>query len=334
MSAAKLRVLESFKRPRATTNPYISMLADSLTKVCQLDTFTWKRAVLGRYDVFHVHWPEVLLTSDRLTRRVARRACFSAMLANFRIRRTAIVRTAHNLAPHERWGRIDSWLLERLDRQTIAWIRLNPTTDLPTGALTATILHGHYIDWFAEFPRRDAVAGQLTFFGLIRPYKGVPELVELFGALDDPTARLAVLGKPNSPELATTITDLARPDTRVTLNLRHIDDDDLVAAVTATSVVVLPYREMHNSGAMLVALSLGRRVLAPRTHVNELLADEVGPDWLLLYDGELGIDDLTNALTSAPPTTGSPDLSARNWDDAAQAHLAIFEAAVNAAHHK
>src|SRR4051812_25336046 len=64
-----LTVLHSFRGPVPSTNPYLVMVRDAIESVpgSQVRTFTWKRAIFGRYDVFHVHWPEHILTgSNRL----------------------------------------------------------------------------------------------------------------------------------------------------------------------------------------------------------------------------------------------------------------------------
>ncbi len=62
--------------------------------------------------------------------------------------------------------------------------------------------------------------------------------------------------------------------------------------------MVLPYREMHNSGAALTALSLNRPVLVPDNEVNRELAEEVGPGWVFRYDGELTGRHLLDALAA------------------------------------
>ncbi len=57
-------------------------------------------------------------------------------------------------------------------------------------------------------------------------------------------------------------------------------DADLVREISMSEMVVLPYRFMHNSGAVLLALSLDRPVLVPDNEVNRLLEIEVGSDWV------------------------------------------------------
>src|SRR3546814_10110494 len=51
--------------------------------------------------------------------------------------------------------------------------------------------------------------------------------------------------------------------------------------------VVLPYRDIVNSGSALLALSRFRPVIAPRLGSLIELQGQVGEDWLWLYDGPL-----------------------------------------------
>jgi hypothetical protein len=94
--------------------------------------------------------------------------------------------------------------------------------------------------------------------------------------------------------------------------------------------MVFPYLEMHNSGAVLAALSLARPVLVPRNAVNEALAEEVGPAWVHMFGGRLTPELLASALAAAaslPPGT-LPDLSRRDWATAGTAHREVFCSAV------
>jgi glycosyltransferase involved in cell wall biosynthesis len=329
-------VLQSFPEPRPTTNPYLVLLRRSLDDLPAVDlrTFTWRRALLGRYDVFHVHWPEVLLDGGTRSRVVKRRVLLALLLLRLRLTGSAVVRTLHNLRPHEPASRADATLLRLLDRRTSACIRLNDDTPVPPGTPALTVLHGHYRSWFAGHAVPDRVPGRLTFVGLIRPYKNVEGLVTAFHATrhDAPLASLHVAGSPSSPELEERLHAAAADDPRVRLTLRYLDDADLVDAVGSAALVALPYREMHNSGAALLALSLGRPVLLPRNRTNERLSDEVGGQWVQLYEGDLTGATILRALEAgariAPGT--QPDLSAREWDTAGQRHLEVYRLACSA----
>lgn len=329
MPEPELRVLESFNRPRATTNPYIVMLYEALREVCEVEPFSWRSALRGNYNVFHFHWPEILLRSDRLSRRVARRAAFWYLLQRLKSRNVAVVRTMHNLKPHETPSRIDSWLLGRLDILTTAWIRLNPVTSPETHTEVTTILLGHYLDWFEEIPDIAAEPHVIGNFGLIRPYKGVAELVTAAHTSNDAQLRLVVMGEPATTDLRDEITTLAAGDPRITLNLNHVDDGTLAREVRRCSLIVLPHHNMHNSSSLLLALSLDRPVLVPDTPVTRHVQQEVGDCWVYLYD-QLTAKSLEHALDRATHDQRSPhpDLSARDWAGVAAAHIDVFTRAL------
>lgn len=329
-----LVVLQSFPRPRPTTNPYLVMLADSLRAVDGVEVwnFSWGRALRGGYDVFHVHWPEILVSGHSPPKKLVRQLLFVAFLLRLRVTRTPLVRTAHNLDLPQGISRGEVLLLRWADRWTTLRIRINDSTELPGDVPVETIVHGHYRDWFARHPQSDAVPGQLGFFGLIRRYKGVDRLLAAFRgtAGADGALRLRVAGRPSTTELADELTQLAADDDRVSLSLSFLDDADLVREVTSAELVVLPYREMHNSGGALTALSLGRPVLVPDNVVNRRLAEEAGPGWVHRYEGELDAQDLLGTLAtlrSAPPA-GRPDLDRRDWDRAGLAHRDAYRRAI------
>jgi beta-1,4-mannosyltransferase len=330
--SAPLRVLQSFPAHRPTTNPYIVMLARSLSSVpgVRLSTFSWRTALIGRYDVVHLHWPEILTTGSSPARTALRRLLLAALLLRWTALGTPVVRTWHNLRPQEDGDLLRNLLLRWVDRRTVLGIRLNEETPVPAGIQGVTIPHGHYRDWFADRPRSRPVPGQLAFVGLIRGYKNVPGLVGSFAATGatHPEARLTVAGKPASDDLADEVRRAAAPDPRVTVRLDYLDDGDLVATVTEAELVVLPYTEMHNSGAALMVLSLDRPVLVPDNAVNAGLAAEVGARWVRRYTGELTGAVLAAALEDTDTGTGRPDLHRRDWDVTGEQHVQAYRRAI------
>lgn len=334
--ARPLRVLQSFPEPRPTTNPYIVMLKQALESQpgVRLDTFSWRRALTGRYDVFHVHWPEILVSGRTPARALLRQALYVAFLVRLRLRDTAIVRTRHNLELPTGISRREIALLRLTERQTALRIRLNQSTDPGDGAY-ATVIHGHYRDWFARYPRPSRQPGRFAYVGLIRRYKAVDSLLRAFTAIPRERAdvSLEVGGKPSTERLRTELEALAAGDDRVRLRLEFLSDEELVATVSAAELIVLPYREMHNSGGVLAALSLDRPVLVPDNEVNSRLAAEVGQRWVHRFEPPLTADLLLAALAEAVAARQAapeevPDLSARDWTGTAEQHLSAYHRAV------
>lgn len=331
-SGSALRAMQSLGAPRPTTNPYNKMLDQALSQTAGVEhiRFSWKRALLGRYDVFHWHWPEVKLHGTTWWKSSI--LYLLTLLLHLRhavSRKIAVVRTVHNIElPDDNAIRL--WLLRRIDRQTDYRIVINSTTLLPPNAPHRLILHGHYRDWYAPYPRFGRKPGQLGTFGGIRRYKGIGAFIDAYAkAVEaEPGLTLRGGGRPTTPDLATDLRARAASLPGVTLHLDFLTDAELVEVVTSSELTVLAYRFMHNSGSVLAALSLDRPVLVPRNEVNEALAEEVGSEWVIMYDGELDGEKLLDGWRAATAVTGRPDMSRREWDDAGVAHAEAFRAAV------
>ncbi|MEV7528528.1 glycosyltransferase family 4 protein [Agrococcus sediminis] len=326
-----VRVLESVKAIRPTTNPYLAQLLAELDgrPDAAVETFSYPRALLGRYDVFHVHWPEVLFGGHRTAGRLVRRSLTTLLLARLTLTRTPIVRTWHNTERPQELSRWDHALLDAVDQRTTGVIRLNETTAVPLRVPVHTIPHAHFRDWFGEHETLPATPGRLVSVGLIRRYKGTEQLLRAFRECRTPGATLAIAGRPTSDDLARTLEELAAGDDRIELSLRFLDDADFVRAITGASLVVLPYLHMHNSSAALAGLSLDRPVLVPDNAVNRALADEVGPGWVHRFEGTLtgaAIDAALAELAAHPPEE-PPRLAARTWSWSAEAHVEAFRTA-------
>lgn len=333
-----VRVLESVRELRATTNPYIVQLVETLGRRDDTEVvlFDFARAIAGRYDVFHVHWPELLLTSARTPlRRLARRLLTTVFFARLRLTRTPVVRTWHNLVRPDGLSRWDHRLLDALERRTRHVIRLTDQTAPPLDVPTSTIVHAHYRDWFEPVIEAlaepvETIDRRVLYFGLIKPYKGVEQLLEAVADSHDADLDVRLVGSPSDPALADQVRAAAAADARISADLSYADDATLAAEIAAATLVVLPYKAMHNSGALLLALSLDTPVLAPDNEVNRRLAEEVGEGWLHLFEGTISIEDLERALkaVAATPHGGRPDLSAREWPESAALHAAAFRAAL------
>lgn len=329
-------VLQSVRALRETTNPYLSQLVEAVGGEVTVLTFGWRRALLGRWDVLHVHWPELLLRGSDRWRTAARTLCFALLLLRLRVGRRAVVRTLHNVEPHEAAGPLEARLVRALERRTTVWIRLNAAVPVPAAsrgprAEDVVVPHGTYTDWFALHRVPDAVRGRLVLPGLLRAYKGVEELLAAFSALRDEDLSLHVVGRPDTPGMAATLRSAAAQDPRVEVTLGYAPDDVLAHEVGEAELVVLPYRTVQNSGVALLALSLGRPVLQPRNPLTEELAAEIGADWVLLHDGDLTAAALRSALDRCRhrPAGSRPDLSRRTWSAVGAAHVAAYRRAVD-----
>ena len=112
-------------------------------------------------------------------------------------------------------------------------------------------------------PRRTAPADavNLLFFGLIRPYKGLEDLVRAFELFDDQEVKrywLTIVGETwEGWDLPVRMIQSSRHRARITLVNRFVDDDEVIAHFAAADAVVLPYHRSSASSPAHVAMSNG-----------------------------------------------------------------------------
>ncbi len=332
----RLTVLYSVPAPSRASNPYTTMLAEGVARSANVEFFSWKTALLSRYDVLHVHWPETMVRGKGRVTELLRSLAGVLLLLRLSASKIKVVRTVHNLDAHEAGSLLEKFFVRRLETMESRRIYLN-AYDVGMDAHDVVIPHGHYRSWEGYGPSLSAAevsAGRanLLYFGGIRPYKGVEQLIEVYRS---DTARvlpeLVVAGSSPDEALSTALRRLAQADGRVTLRLERVSDSDLSELIQRADAVVLPYRKMYNSGALLLALSLGTPVIVPDVPVNRALVSEFGEEWVCLVDS-FSLETLSKAVEGflAKPRPTGPDMSGREWADAVDAHLGVYNDAVSA----
>ncbi|OZA27617.1 MAG: hypothetical protein B7X93_08800, partial [Hydrogenophilales bacterium 17-61-9] len=79
-------------------------------------------------------------------------------------------------------------------------------------------------------------------------------------------------------------------------------------------LVVLPYRKILNSGSALMALSVGKHVVAPAIGSMRSLQRDVGAAALTLFEGPFDAEVLRTAIDRVRSSrVASPDLGAYEW---------------------
>ena len=338
-----MRVLTSPPWRTRVRNPYNNLLYRALEEQgVEVDEHPPAMPHDRTYDVWHLHWPEFTLGGPSWIRAAARGVRLLYRLRRARRRGTRVVWTIHNLAPHEsRRPRLVAWFLRRLPHHVDVAIALTSAgadvardrfPDLE-GRL-AVVAHGHFREVYGTPVERTAARRQLgitgagpviCFFGQVRPYKGVPELVQAFREHGEPGARLLVAGQPLDDRFAAELRTWAEQDDRLVLHLGFVEDGAVPVVVGAADVVVLPFREVLNSSTLLLALSMDRPVVVPRTPTFAEIQHQVGAAWVHLYDGDFDAAALDAALAWArEPRPPQAPLDAYGWDAIARATLAAY----------
>jgi glycosyltransferase involved in cell wall biosynthesis len=312
--------------PPARTNPFQRLLYQegwsrgivALPAADLADAEAIAEVARGRVTVvLHLHW------LNGVTERAATAAEASALAAAFlarldalRARACHVAWTIHNALPHDvhfedaavlvRRGVVErAAMVHALAASTPAAVA--PWFEVPADRLVV-IPHPSYAGVYPAAAPREAARFELSLwpdelvflaFGAIRPYKGIDGLLVAWRAAAAAFVaprRLVVAGGvtagPGTDEL---LLDLAvTPD--VAAFPRRIEDHVVGDFFRAADIAVLTRTQALNSGVLLLALTFGLPVIAPRfAAAAELLDDRVA----LLY--ELGDHDgLVDALLRAP----------------------------------
>ncbi len=307
-SAAPLRVLAWPVDPQ---NPYTVSLYDEMGRDVRVEEFSMLR-LRNRHDIWHLHWPEALLNIRNSALASAKLTAFLAMIDCVRLRGGKIVWTVHNLKAHDDLHpRLEAMFYRRFIPRVDGVISLSETALKMAlekfGRLrflpTAIIRHGHYRNQYAQCPPDarsalgiDGDTRVILFFGEVRGYKNVDVLVRAFRHVQDERVLLLIAGRPKNAALGMAIAKEAALDLRVRLELAYIDPARVGQYFGAADLVVLPYQQILNSGAALLALSFNRPVLVPDLGSMRELAADFGEDWIRRFSGRVDAATLESAL--------------------------------------
>lgn len=314
-------------RAAGSETKYASHMAAVASDDVRVKFFSWRSALFGRYDIFHVHWPEGLVGEATSAKQKISYALTRVLLWRLRVQQIPVVRTLHNHVPHDAIpSKRVKRVFDKFEQLTKVEIHLVPEPGRTSNAETVYIPHGSYHVPFGAYSKPQKIPKRILFFGLLRRYKGVDDLLSTFSSIEDRDISLKIVGKPVDMEVQKLIETAIATDTRISAKFGFVPDAELVAEVSRATLVVLPYRELHSSGAALVALSLDRPVLVPSTTTTVPLRDEVGGDWVQLFNAPLAPEDLLDALRVAEEIDNSsaPDMSDRTWEKVRSRHLAVY----------
>jgi glycosyltransferase involved in cell wall biosynthesis len=177
-------------------------------------------------------------------------------------------------------------------------------------------------------PELAGVEGPVVLhFGLVRPYKGNDVLLEAFREIEG--AELWIVGMPRMPleplrELA------ARCRGRVRFVSRFVTDPEIPAFFRRADVVVLPYREIEQSGVLYTALAFGKPIVASdvggfgevaRAGGARLVGPGDAGELRLALEELLGDEEARRRLAGEAARLAASEYS---WDEIGRRTLAIY----------
>lgn len=166
----------------------------------------------------------------------------------------------------------------------------------------------------------------LLYFGVIRPFKGVEDLIRAFDLLDDDQARgfsLTVAGETwERWTLPAELIAASRHAERITFINRYLSDAELSELLADADAIVLPYHRSSASGPLHTAMSAGLPVVV--TAVGGLV--EAAGD----YEGAIFVPPrvplaLRSALVDVVSRRGQRYPDPHTWERTANGFDDLFE---------
>jgi glycosyltransferase involved in cell wall biosynthesis len=224
-----------------------------------------------------------------------------------------LIRLAASVVVHSEFDRVALTRHYRLRGRPVALIPLGP--------------FDHYQQTDEGLLRRTAPASacNLLFFGVIRPFKGLEDLVRAFNALPPNEIEgywLTVVGETwEGWTLPNELIANSCYRSRITFVNRYVNDEEVAAFFAAADAVVLPYHRSSTSGPLHVAMSHGLPVVV--THVGGL------PEAARDYEGAIFVppqdsEALRLALLQVARIRGKRFVEPHSWERSASGFAKLF----------
>ena len=164
------------------------------------------------------------------------------------------------------------------------------------------------------------------YFGVIRPYKGVEDLVAAFDLLPSAvrsSSRLVIVGETWEGWTRPLQAVAASPNVaRITVVNRYVDDSEVAQHFAAADAVVLPYLRSSSSGPLHIAMSAGLPVIVSRVGgLVEAAREYGGARFVPPSDPEA----LAAAMAEAPVDRGLRFDDPHSWSRTIEAYERLLE---------
>lgn len=236
--------------------------------------------------VLHLHWIQPYFSSifwsGNKWKAKARIALMVLDVIAVRALGKRVMWTVHNTISHESPDTEREILARRWLARTVSGLifhsneacsEVEQRLKLKLAPRAFIVPHGNYIDTYRPDPQRtEALRSELAldhthtviiFFGALRRYKGISQLLEAFRCVDDPTLRLVIAGRPFDIETEQEIQQAANLDPRIRPILGFVPETDVQPLFSIASIAAIPFERTLTSGSAVLAMSMGTALLLP-----------------------------------------------------------------------
>ncbi len=341
-------------------NPYQKDLADSLSKegvivnfgtivgTSKMPSAFWR---WRKIDILHLHWQHPFLLANNRIKTVLRSACFISGLLLLKLFRVRIVWTVHNIinleGRHRRLELLFSKLVARLCNKIIvhcpsAKKAVIEAYGLKKDCLIECIPHGNYIDSHENNISKTQARNHLQLnnedlvflcFGLLRRYRGIPELIDAFKRLNFTKGKLLIVGQPHDNGLAQDILRRCSGINSIRTIFEFIPHDEAQIYVNSADIVIYTcdtsfFSPCQMPGGVILGMSFAKPLIAPAIGCIPDVLDAEGSFLYDPSDKEGLLKAMQLALGADLTEMGNHNLQLAKqlqWDDIAKKTFNIYE---------
>lgn len=294
--------MKSFKvifLPYFKDNPYQDLLASHLEKL----GIEVKRGWVANYlslkirqwkpDILHLHWLHSFFNKPGRLETLKKFITFFLRLIILKLKGLKIVWTLHEIESHDNPYRFLDWLSAflvcRFSDAIIIHSKTMESQVLSTYHLRKNnkihvIPHANYIEQYNNSISREEARKKLDvpdstflmlYFGRIKPYKGVLELIDVFKELNQNDVMLFIVGSADQ-WMTGKVHEKIGDCKAIKFISDYISDDDVQIYMNATDVCVFPFQNIMTSSSVLLAMSFGKPCILPKMGDMTEILDEEG----------------------------------------------------------
>lgn len=189
-----------------------------------------------------------------------------------------IIHTAHNILPHDtgdKYKSIHSRIYHIVDKiivhteiSKIEFGKLYPEIDpdkifvIPHGLLDLSFneTYNHFskskVMRKYNLPKNKII---VSFLGFLSYYKGIDIFSETISEVNNEELYFLVAG--NGKTIDTHIDSYLKEEERVTYINRYLEDNEFLELINVSDIIVLPYRDISQSGLLLTALNYNKLIM-------------------------------------------------------------------------
>jgi len=252
--------------------------------------------------VLHLHWLDPYLKGKTSLIKLVYCIKFLIDILLTRWAGVKVIWTVHNVVSHNsRFPFLELWtqrILTRLIDRTIVHHRAAVDEIIRQYKLSShkieVIPHGHYRDVYKSAIDPSEARQKLDLpesgkiylnLGMLKPYKGIERLIQTWKDHQVVLANstLLIVGKALDERYGQILVEQASGSENIILRNTFVESDRIHLYFSAADVVVLPFEYILTSGSLILAMSYGKPVIAPR---SPGIVETIGAAAQLLYHSQ------------------------------------------------